>query len=290
MIKILNIKTGLLILLVAVVSSCTEIIDMKFTTDFERLVVDAQILDRDTVQYVKLYKINLDNEESIVSPIADASVVVNDGANDIIFNESTVIGLYVAPKDFVGEYGKTYSLTMKNTRVLGVDKSDTYIASAIMGDSLVFDSTTYDYIYLPHMRLAGFNLKCWAWDPPERNYYLFKAWKNGVILTDTLYEYAQSDDAIFNGTYIAGADCQFLSDYKADEYVVVGDTITLEIDNIDKDYFDYLNSAQSDIRISNPMFGGPPANVVTNISNGAVGIFRVFSVSKSSVIVKEGIR
>lgn len=290
MIKNTFINIVIFTLFTVVLSSCTEVIDMEFTTDFERIVVDGTIMDRDTIQYVKLSKINLNDEEDIVLPILNAIVVVNDGENDIVFNDINNNGLYIAPKGFVGEYGKTYILSIAKTGVKGIDGSENYTASALMSKSLTIDSATYEFINLSHMRMVGYNLQCWAWDPPVRNYYLFKAWKNGVHLTDTLYELGQSDDVIFNGVYIGGVNCQFLSDYKDDEYVNSGDTLSLEIDNIDKAYFDYLNSAQKEFMGTNPMFGGPPANVITNVSNGAVGIFRVYSVSKSSVIVKEAIR
>lgn len=281
---------GFYTLLVVILTSCTEIIPMEFTTDFERLVVDATIMDKDTMQYVKLSKINIDNEKEIVSPIVNAIVVVNDGTKDIVFEDINNIGLYIAPKGFLGESGNHYTLNISQTGVKGIDGSDSYTASAVMGNYLPMDSATYEYLNLSHMGRVGYNLKCWAWDPPERNYYLFKAWKNGVFLTDTLYELEQTDDEIFNGIYINGVNCQFLNDWKTDEYVNNGDTLTLEVDNIDKAYFDYVISAQTEYYGSNPMFGGPPANVTTNISNGAVGIFRVYSVSTSSVIVKEAIR
>ncbi len=271
--------------------SCSEIIDMEFTTDFERLVVDAQILDTDTLQYVKLSKINLNVTEGIVSPISDAHVVINDGTSDIDFVElDTLKGFYVAPDDFIGKAGKTYTLKISNVRVTGRDGSDVYSATAIMGNPLLLDSIAAEFINVPNFGILGYMLSCWAYEPVERNFYLFKAHRNGVLLTDTLYEYGQSDDLIFNGTYLNGVNCYLLQDEKPDEYVESGDTLALEIDNIDQAYFDYLNSAQSEYWGSNPLFGGPPANVVSNVSNGAVGIFRVFSVSKMSLIVEEAIR
>lgn len=277
--------------LVLFLSSCTEIIDMEFTTDYERVVVDATIMNQDTLQYINLSKINLDNSDSIVSPISGADVIINDGTKDIIFTESALRkGLYLSPNDFIGEAGKTYDLKISNTKVKGVDGTDVYLASSTMAAAIKMDSVTSDYIYKPQFGQIGFNLQCWAQEPSERNYYLFKAWRNGVIITDTLYEFNQSDDAFYNGTYLSGIECQFLSDYKADEFVVSGDSLSLEIDNIDEGYYDYLNSAQDEDRGSNPLFGGPPANVTSNVSNGAVGVFRVFTVSKLSVYIEEADR
>ena len=282
----------ILILLIFIASvSCTEMIDMDYSTDMERLVVDARILDNDTLQYVKLSKINLKPENGIVSPISNANVFVNDGEKSITFVESdTEKGLYVAPDGFIGEYGKKYDLAISETGVTGTNGTDSYLASAIMGNQLIMDSTTALFVNKPEFGIEGFILKCWAWDPPERNFYLFKAWKNDTLLTDSLFEYRQTNDEIYNGNYINGVNCQLLQDRKKDEYVKSGDTLTLEINNIDEAYFDYILSAQKEYRGSSPMFGGPPANVTSNVSNGAVGIFRVYSVVKSSVIVHDAIR
>ncbi len=288
--KLYKLIISLWMLIIATIS-CTEIIDMEYTTDFERLVVDAQILDKDTVQYINLSKINLEPENNIVSPISNANVIINDGENDIIFIESdTLKGFYVAPEGFIGEHGKNYNLTITETGVKGTDESDTYFASAKMANMLIMDSATAEFVNNPNFHIKGFFLKCWAWEPPEKNFYLFKAWKNGILLTDTLFEYEQSNDDIFNGIYLNGVNCYLLQDRKEDEYVNSGDTLTLEIDNIDEAYFEYLNSAQKEYHSPPPIFAGPPANVTSNISNGAVGIFRVYSVAKSSVIVHDANR
>lgn len=285
------IYTSFAFVLLSTLFSCTEIIEMEFSTDFERLVVDGRIMDQDTLQYIKLAKINLDPENGIVSPISNASVVLNDGTLDIVFEEDAdEKGLYLGPANFRGKGGKTYNLTISETGVLGTDKKDLYLATVPMANKLVMDSVTAQYYNLPQFGMIGYWLQVWAQEPPEENYYLFKAWKNGVLLTDTLYEYQQSDDAMYNDTYLEAANCQFLADQREDEYVESGDTLTLEIDNIDKGYYDYLNSAQSEYRGTNPLFGGPPANVISNISNGAVGVFRVFSPSKKTTIIENADR
>ena len=288
-----SISTYIIALALSVITlfSCTETIDMDYTTDFERLVVDAQILDGDTIHYVKLSKINLSAEDGIVSPISTAVVSISDDENTVVFAESdTTKGLYLAPDYFRGEYGKNYTLTISETEIKGTDGNDFYTASAKMGMPFTIDSIAADYYNIPQFGMLGYMLSCWAVEPPERNYYLFKAWKNGVLLTDTLYEYQQTDDIIFNNTYINGADCVFLQDEKPDEFIESGDTLCLEINDIDKAFYDYLNSAQKEYWGSNPLFGGPPANVISNVSNGAVGIFRVYSVNRKTMILEKAER
>jgi hypothetical protein len=279
--KVVNISLS--VLLFSGFFSCTEIIDMEFSIDFERLVVDAQIVDVDTSQYVKLSKINIDNVDEIVSPVSSASVVVNDGTSDLIFEEDgDEKGLYLAPEGFKGEPGENYMLNISNTNVIGEDGTDIYKASGTMAYPIFLDSVTASYVNNPTMGLIGTIINCWAEEPEGDNYYLFKNRRNGVLISDTLYEYTQSYNFL---SPINGRFAQFYADEKEDEYIVTGDTLSLEISNIDEAFYDYLNSAQSEYYGSNPLFGGPSANVVSNVSNGAVGVFRVYSVSTGTLIM-----
>jgi hypothetical protein len=59
------------------------------------------------------------------------------------------------------------------------------------------------------------------------------------------------------------------------------------VNNIGKDYYDFLIGAQAEIRGSNPLFSGPPANVKGNINNGAIGFFSAYSVTHSSTVTPE---
>jgi len=63
-----------------------------------------------------------------------------------------------------------------------------------------------------------------------------------------------------------------------------GDTITFEINGITEDYYNYIVEAQSQVFPQTPLFSGPPANIRTNIDNGAIGFFAVYSVKFSSTI------
>ena len=63
-----------------------------------------------------------------------------------------------------------------------------------------------------------------------------------------------------------------------------GDTVTLELDCIDRAYYDFISSSQLEIAPNYPLFSGPPANVSSNIDNGAYGTFTAYEVLRTSVI------
>ena len=72
------------------------------------------------------------------------------------------------------------------------------------------------------------------------------------------------------------------SDRKPDEKTVPGDTVTFEMYGISADYFKFITEAQTELFGSNPLFSGPPANISTNIDNGAVGFFAAVNVRRET--------
>ena len=54
-----------------------------------------------------------------------------------------------------------------------------------------------------------------------------------------------------------------------------------------EDYFRYITDAQAELFPKIPLFSGPPANVRSNISNGAIGYFAAFDSDSTSNIIKE---
>lgn len=107
------------------------------------------------------------------------------------------------------------------------------------------------------------------------------------MITDTLFEWYVTDDKYFNGNYLSGATIGYLEQYYANEVLAAGDTVTAEINGIEKEYATFIWDAQTEIWGSNPLFSGPRANIKGNISNGAIGYFAAYSITRASVITPE---
>ncbi|HPM92458.1 MAG TPA: hypothetical protein PKZ74_06565, partial [Bacteroidales bacterium] len=54
--------------------------------------------------------------------------------------------------------------------------------------------------------------------------------------------------------------------------------------NITEEFYDFVMTLQSETGFQTPLFSGPPANVKSNLSNGAVGFFTAYSVAYSSKV------
>lgn len=279
-------KYILIIAIIAGAFSCTEKIDIKPTELEKRLIVDATVTNELTTHFVQLSVTKLITADDVPT-VSNANVEVMGGGQVIKYIETdTVPGLYYSEIEFKGIPDTTYHLKINNVDVDEDGEWEEYHAEATMPLELKIDSIALEYYY----SWEAWAVKCYAWDPPVTNYYNFRVKRNGHVITDTLDEYSFTDDFLFNGNYTNGIDCYYLQDEYEDEYVTDGDSITLVIENIDKSYFEYLVSAQQEFWGYNPMFGGPPANVYSNASNSALGIFRVYTVNSASVIIDEALR
>lgn len=261
--------------------SCTERIDIELDSSYSRLVVEGDI-STDTMAHKVLLVRSTDYYSDQPPPmISNATVKLNDGVNpEITLTENdTLPGNYETPVDYFGVPGRTYSIDITLTEDLNGIKD--YHAECELRPVTSIDSI--QVVYNPHW--GAWVVKIYALDPPSKDFYTFSVLKNGVMLTDTISEIGITDDKMYNGNYTNGVPVYFLNEDKPDEYVNVGDTITLRMSAITEDHFyfvaDFLNET---FEFRNPLFSGPPANISTNMSEGAVGFFAAYSNSYSSVV------
>lgn len=282
--KVLNINrhTTFLILFICL-CQCTERIEIEVDSTYTRLVVEGSI-STDTLQHsVRLTMSGDYFYNQPASYISGAMVTINDGDSTIILSENQDYpGLYLTRPDYYGIPGKTYTLTVSHLDVNKDGVSEEYTASSELRPINQIDSIQLVPLKGDHYDFI--QILVFAMDPPAKNFYAFKVLKNGILITDTLNELIVQDDIFFNGNYIKGAPSQFLDQDEQDESVQNGDTITFEINGITEEYYRFVMEAQSEIFYQSPVFSGPPANISSNISNGAVGFFTAYSVERCSTV------
>lgn len=265
--------------------ACTEYVDVTPETFENNIVIDATLTDE-----FKYHEVILSGTKALTATTfpsySDAKVILSFNDTLIHFIESdTLSGHYFSDTPFAGIPNTTYTITINTVDGNKDGILDEYMATAKMGAALTLDSI--GYYYYPNPRAASTIVTCYAWDPPETNFYNFRAKVNGKLTTDTIYEFNATDDLFFNGNYTNGVPVLFLHDDNKDEYIEQGDTITLIIENIEEAYYNYILNSINEYYGQNPMFGGMPANIESNFTNGALGIFRVYTIAASSVVVKE---
>ncbi|MFW5804771.1 MAG: DUF4249 family protein, partial [bacterium] len=211
-----------------------------------------------------------------------ALVQIDDGDSTVVLLESEFQpGVYETPANFHGIPGKIYSLSVQNVDIDDDGILDTVHASSFLPQVPIPDSIKV----VQNKQFDGWDIKFYAWEPSAtRDYYMFRAYINGKLVTDTITELSIQDDLLINGNYTFGIPVYFLNSKKNDEILHHGDTVTLELASITQEYFDFLVEVQTVDFGSNPLFSGPPANISSNISGDSFGFFTAYSVVKCNTI------
>jgi hypothetical protein len=271
--------------LLVFISACTEKFDVELESTHIRLVVQGSISNERTAHQVSLTKSGDYFSNTSAPRVSEATVSISDGDNT--FNLTKISdGLYETDT-IAGEIGKTYTLTVQS-------EGEIYTASSKLNYCAPIDSINFGYydikayddeevldsngnIVEPY---AAILLN--AMEPePSGDYYLFHVFKNSVLESDTLHKVNFTDDYFINGFYMYDVTVQWVED------VSIGDTITLEMQAITEGYYNYIIQLLTETVWNAGPLGGPPANPIGNISNGAMGYFIAYSTVEMTRIVPE---
>ncbi|MCX6247793.1 MAG: DUF4249 domain-containing protein [Bacteroidetes bacterium] len=275
-----------IILAVAILAaSCTEKINLKLDSTYTRLIVDGHIKSDPGTYSINLTKTS-DYFANVPSPrLVNAMVSLTDGTTTFPLTETIpgISGVYNTEPAFAGKIGKNYTLNITLPEALA--GTTQYSASSELIGVTKLDSI--QTVFRPDIGKEGHWLvKLFAQDPPgSKNYYMINLYRNSKLWTDTITKVSVSDNQFFAGNYINGIDVFYINNEHKWETLYVGDTVMMELSAITKEYYDFVQQVQQ-AGISIPIFSGPPANVIGNVSNNGVGFFSAYSSSFAKTIVK----
>ncbi len=274
------------IVLAALISGCTENIQLDLETVEQRLVVDANITSQEKIHYVRLTESVPFFSDSASPPVSGATVLISDGIRTESLTESREMpGYYLTSEIFKGEPGTGYSLSVSNVDINGDGESETYSAFSRMPGVSAPDSI--DLVYDEDWDV--WKILLYAQEDPETDdFYLFRLLKNGTLISNTISEYSVVSDKFFDEGKADGIWVQSIDASQESGDFEEGDVITLQMGGITEEYFDFIEAVQQETRGQYPLFSGPPANVPGNVSNDALGFFTAFSVSYVSFWYHEG--
>jgi hypothetical protein len=283
------------ILLVAAFFSCTAPVDINTRDSEPVIVIYGCLTDEDKYQHIRITGSSpyFDDKENTV--VSDASVQITDSEGNTYPLEYGNKGYYISPVKFSARPGVTYHLMVD----VDFDKdgiNEVYEAVTTIPPMLATDSAAIRPIDI--MGYRHFALNIYAQDPPETdNYYLFKFFINDSISNDKVSKFIITDNEFFKGQYMKGVTIYYFEDAmdenvveknedEDDTYMVFpGDRIRLQTLNIEKGYYKFIEQSISEMHGENPMFGGPPSNITTNISNGAVGFFTGYCIHETNTVI-----
>jgi hypothetical protein len=263
-----------------ILSGCTEYISLNLGSSKPVLVVDGVLTTDSVNNYVRLSLSSGFFENNQTPRVSNALVKVTDGDGTIFLKESpSVRGLYLFPRGYAGVEGQTYRLSVEEVDIDGYGKDGVYEAVSTMPLKHHIDSVGYIY----DRGDKEWRVLYYGKDNPDvADYYMFLVAKNDSLITDQYSEVILTDDELFNGNDFKGVMVQVIREENSEGEPMVtvmpGDFIELFVCGVTSSCYDYINALKSETGFNNPVFGGPPANLKGNISNGALGFFNTYSI------------
>lgn len=263
------------LLCLAMIVSCTKPIDLELNDEqSQRLVVEGIITDIEHIQEIRL-TLTSSYFANEAAPIAYGAVVtVSDGDNTYDFVEEEN-GYYHSIEEFAGEPGRTFELSID----YGGEQytASSYMAPTVAIDSLGYELEPYESEEEDEDR---FLLNLYCQEPEETlDHYIFLNYKNGVLETDSLPEWEFTNDDGVNGSYIGGFPIGY-------PIYTHGDTAMLEVLSTSEAHYDFILAMFLETQWRGGPFDTPPANIPSNVSNGALGFFAASAVSRKSIVIE----
>jgi hypothetical protein len=259
-------------------SGCEEIMDLQFEGKSQKtLVVEGQITS-DTMAHQVMLSWTGDFFNKPPQDMASgATVTITDGEKTFGLTESlTQPGIYKTDPDVYGEPGKFYTLQIRLPD--GREFSGTEEMPDCSDIDSIAQSDDYDHGFFG-FEYYGYDLLLYAMEPePIGDYYMYFLYLNDSLCSDSITEVVFASDEFVNGNYING-----LPTHVIPEDLFTGDSmkVTLEMQSITTAYYEFLSGMLLEIWRGSP-WDGPPANVPSNVNNGARGYFRASDVKRES--------
>ena len=267
----------IIMIIISQLFSCTEIIDLPLDESEIKLVVEGTITTDTTAHTIFLTQTTGYYYEQFSPHVTGAHVVIDDGEQTFTLMERWP-GVYQTARSFYGIEGKTYTLKIELATPL--NGFTEFSASAYMDYAVTLDSAKAEFRQ-GFSEQGMWEVKCWLQDPPSTDFYRFELLRNNIVTTSNINNWIVTDDRFFNGQYVWGATITYLDMEK----LASGDMLGVKLFKISKEFYNFIGDAKSELHGSNPLFSGPGANIRGNISNGAIGFFTAYPVSKVKFLI-----
>lgn len=280
----------ILLAFVALLSSCQDDIDLELKDDQSGiLVVEAFLRNIPTRETIKLSRTtsyyNSEPEELVTGALV---TITEDNGNPFQLKESTnadSLGYYIKPSSYTMKIGSAYTLTISiddeiYTAVSELKPIPTIDSMEVFYNDIQFLFASEFVPIAPEDTLYDINIS-YTELPTKGDVYLFKYYINDTLASFYPRDFVYFDDEFLDGEVTGGVQ-QFPK-----AQAKYGDKVTLEMLSISEDLALFYEVLFNQTDLSGNLFASsPPANVPSNISNGARGNFQVSQPTYKSTIFK----
>jgi hypothetical protein len=252
---------------------CVDTVDIgSIQKTTPKLAVDGGITDEARAHVVRVSFSHDPVSNAQETPATGAVLSITDGTNVYLLHEISS-GVYATADTVKGEIGKQYTLTIDHN-------GNTYTASDVMPEPVPFDNGDNVFVY-----------DKWVFGGKERGfeieYPLVTYGAIAPVKTElTVLPAAGSNDGRTVFYFFPGIDSEGLVPTTAKELnFAYGDTIQQRKMAISNPYYLFLRAVLLETKYYGGVLSSVPANVPTNVSNGAVGFFSASaSITRKSLI------
>jgi hypothetical protein len=274
-------KLFISIVIVSVLVSCDKEIILDLNKTQSKIVIEGLVTDQPNKQFVKVSSTAGFYSSGATPKITNAVVSVKDDLNNTYLfvhnpnNHADSAGYYLPQNPFVGEIGRTYTLTI-------ISDGKTYSAEDKMASVTPIDKLEYriseDEVKDPEEENKIYEVLVFAKEPQEtKDYYLFKFYRNDTI------KFADDNDIYYSDDVLLGEN---IDGIPSPNYYGIGDKAKVEAYSLTRSGFVFYADLQKLLRNDGGLFGSPPANCRTNLTNGAIGFFQVSSLKSNEIMVQ----
>jgi hypothetical protein len=261
-------------MIIFVLPGCQKVINVDLNDAAPRIVIEGGINDRRGPYTVIISKSGSYFNQPVLPPVTGAMAIITDNSGTADTLREVNSGIYISSM-IRGIPGKTYTLKV-------ISENQEYEGSSTMFSHVNIDSLTLVKGEPQRFNFGGNNqnenpleIHCFFRDPPEKNFYRIKVFRNDSINTQN---YRLFDDQYTNGQItelrVARANA--------------GDRYRIELYSLDSKTYRYYRTLE-DLIFTNPFFGSTPANPDNNLSNGALGYFGAFAVSSRTINITDSL-
>ncbi|MBB2149707.1 DUF4249 domain-containing protein [Pedobacter gandavensis] len=257
----------LLLLIPVLLGSCDKVIDLKYTDNEVKYVIEGTITNEPGSCTVLLSKTRNFKDSNPFNGLSGASVKIENNGNTYTLLEDRP-GVYKLAT-LIGVPGQTYQLTVSV-------EGETFSASSRMPTLVPFDDfylKPKDFDSLRTITYVKYK------DPAnETNFYWFELFVN---------DKRQRNYSLMNDQFTPGQEVTtpIIFQNKTDDLsrnFKKGDKLALEMHSIDASVYLYLFSLSAAEGSDN---GAAPANPLSNLKGGALGFFSAHTTQKRTLVI-----
>ena len=258
------------IISVVFAAACTEAIDVDLNEgENNRLVVAGEISNEPGPYSVRLTRSTSYFYNQPAPAELGATVTISDGEQTFVLLDEDNDGTYWTDSSALGIPGRTYTLNIKLTN------GEEYVAVDHMPIPNRFDTIYYEYINEEY----GMTL-------PEYHYFFYATFTEQKGVDDCYLIYVYFNDSCYNSKFedikwaFAGSrydGCGLFENVQIcdanEDSIPKKPEARFDLYSVSSEYHQFIKDISDETFGNATILQGPPANIYTNVSNGALGFF-----------------